>query len=83
MFNKNLQSVRIQKLTSVGLTTAYDTIADAAVQLLGAHEIYYWGWGQQLMAKLSDGISFRMFRFASDFDTVAATAVPADAVRVE
>lgn len=35
------------------------------------------------MAKLSDGISFRMFRVASDIDTVAATTSPADAVKIE
>jgi len=40
------------------------------VELLGAHEFYYWGWGQQLMAKLADGVSFKMFRLASDYAAV-------------
>lgn len=35
------------------------------------------------MAKLSDGISFKMFRVATDIDSVAATATPADLVKIE
>lgn len=41
------------------------------MQLLGAHEFYWWGWGNQLLAKLADGISFKMFRVASDWDLVS------------
>ena len=30
---------------SAGLTAKYTTAVDAAVQLLGSHEYYYWGYG--------------------------------------
>jgi len=43
VYNNNLQQVQIDKLTSAGLTAAYTTVAETAVQLLGAHEFYYWG----------------------------------------
>lgn len=83
--NANLQSINIDKLTSSGLSTVYTTAADSAVELLGAHEFYYWGWGQQLLAKLSDGISFKMYQVRGDVDAVAATGTPApvDADRIE
>lgn len=53
--------------------------------MLGAHEMYFWGWGSQLLAKLSDGTSFKMFRLGTDFDTVAAQtpSAQADAVKIE
>jgi len=85
VYNEDLQSVTFDKLTSSGLgvDTTYTTTAEAAVQLLGAHEFYWWGWANQLLAKLSDGISFKMFRAASDFDTVAVTGSPTDVEKIE
>lgn len=85
VYNENLQQVTIDKFTSngLGVDLTYTTTAETAVQLLGAHEFYWWGYGSQLLAKLSDGISFKMFRFASDFDTVAVTASPTDLLIIE
>jgi hypothetical protein len=57
--------------------------AETAVEYLGAHEYYYWGWGEKLLAKLSDGVSFKFFRVASDFDTVAASGSPTDVEKIE
>lgn len=59
-------------MTSSGLTATYTTDAETAVQYLGAHEIYWWGYKNYMMVKLADGVSFKMFLVASDFDTVAA-----------
>lgn len=75
----------MDKLTSAGLTATYTTTAETAVQLLGAHEFYWWGYGSKLLAKLSDGTSYKFFRIASDFDTVAPTASSSqtDALKIE
>lgn len=54
------------------MTGTYTTAAEAAVQFLGSHEYYWWGYKGYLLAKLSDGVSFKFFRVASDFDTIAA-----------
>lgn len=85
-----MQSVQIQKLTSSGLTTSYTTAAETAVELLGAHEFYWWGWGQQLLAKLSDGASFKFYQISNeaspdDFDTIAtqAPAAQTDVQKIE
>lgn len=84
VYNENLQSVTIDKLTSSGFSTTYTTTAEDAVQLLGAHEFYWWGWGSQLLAKLSDGISFKFFRVASDWDLVSDVIyTPSDVEKIE
>lgn len=57
--------------------------AESAVEYLGAHEFYWWGWGKKLLAKLSDGVSFKFLRVADDFDTVAATGSPTDVEKIE
>ena len=79
-----MNEVRFQKFTSGGLASdTYTTTEEAAVEFLGAHEFYYWGWGTKLLAKLSDGVSFKFFRVASDFDTVAANNSPTDVEKIE
>jgi len=72
VYNKDHDEMQFDKLTSSGLTSTYTTAAEGAVQYLGAHEVYWWGWGSKLLVKLSDGVSFKIFRVASDFDTIAA-----------
>lgn len=47
---------------------------------MGAHEFYWFPYKRLLMAKLSDGSSFRFFRFSGDFRTVA-TAITASNVK--
>jgi len=48
VYNNNLQQIKIDKFTSSGLGTAltYTSTVDSAVQLLGSHEVYWWGWGK-------------------------------------
>jgi len=48
-----------------------ETTAEASVEYLGNHEFYYFGHKSLLMAKLSDGSSFRFYRMTSDFRTYA------------
>jgi len=43
-----------------------------SVQYLGSHEIYWFPHKELLMAKLSDGSSYRFYRLASNFRTIAA-----------
>jgi len=52
---------------------------------LGSHEYYWWGWGKKLLAKVSDGVSFKFFRVADDFNTIAAQAPAAqqDILKIE
>jgi len=52
----------------------FTTTAVAELQLLGSHEYYYWPGRSMLLARLGDGASFRFWRFAADFQTIAATA---------
>lgn len=79
VYNNDLQSVQIDRMTSAGLGAKYTTAAESAVELLGAHEFYWWGWGNQLLAKLSDGASFKFYRIANDFETISAQAPSAQA----
>lgn len=55
-----------QKFVKHFTTTKVDQI-----QLLGSHELYYWPGQKFLLVRLSDGTSFRMWRFAEDFEDVA------------
>ena len=52
---------------------------------MGSHEYYWWGWGKKLLAKVSDGVSFKFFRVADDFNTIAAQAPAAqqDILKIE
>lgn len=64
---------------------AYDTAAsgtfalqkttdvEPSVQYLGSHEFYWFPNKELLMAKLSDGGSFRLFRMASNFRDIASS----------
>lgn len=38
---------------------------------MGAHEFYWWPYNSFLMARLSDGSSFKFFRFAKNFQTIS------------
>jgi hypothetical protein len=59
-------------VASASFTKLYTTTAEASVEYLGAHEFHWFPYKNLLMAKLSDGSSFRFFRMTSDFRTVAA-----------
>lgn len=50
----------------------FTTDVDASVQFLGSHEFYWWPYLNFLLARLSDGSSFKFYRFAPNFQTVAA-----------
>lgn len=52
----------------------FTTTAVAELALLGSHEYYYWPGRSMLLARLGDGASFRFWRFAADFQTIAGTA---------
>ena len=84
-YNDGLAAVQFDKLTSAGLTATYTVAVEAAVQYLGSHEYYWWGYGNKFLAKLSDGVSFKFLRVSSDFDTVAAItpASQTDAQKIE
>jgi len=83
VYNKDLDQIQFDKLTSGGLGAKYTVAAESAVEYLGAHEFYWWGWGSKLLAKLSDGVSFKFLRVANDFDTVAANGSPTDVEKIE
>ena len=71
VYNNELDQISDYKLTSSGLTLTKAITKEAAVQYLGSHEYYWWRWGSKFLAKLSDGVSFKLLRVASDFDTIA------------
>ena len=68
IMNTDLNRIEI---TSPDYST-WTSTAETAVEFLGAHEFYYWGWGKQLLAKLADGASFKMFRLSNDYAAVLA-----------
>lgn len=70
VMNENLQQLKITSPDYSSWTSAVET----PVELLGAHEFYYWGWGSQMMAKLADGVSFKMLRLAKDYAAVLTAA---------
>lgn len=78
VYNSALNQIQFDKFTSAGFTATYTSPVEAAVQYLGSHEYYWWGWGTKLLAKASDGVSFRLLQVRSDFDTIAGQASPAD-----
>ena len=45
----------------------FTTDADTSVQFLGSHEFYWWPYLNFLLARLSDGSSFKFYRFAPNF----------------
>ena len=83
VYNNALDQLSFYKLTSSGLTLSKAITVEAAVQYLGSHEYYWWVWGSKFLAKLSDGVSFKFLRVASDFDTIAAQASPTDVEKIE
>lgn len=58
--------------TTTTFVSKYVTEADANQQILGAYEFYWWPYKNFLLSRLSDGTSFRIWRFANNFETVAA-----------
>jgi len=72
VYNNALDQLSFYKLTTSGLALTKAITVEAAVQYLGSHEYYWWGWGSKFLAKLSDGVSFKFLRVADDFDTIAA-----------
>lgn len=72
--NKNLEQLEIwgYDTTATGTFQLYKTTdAEASVQYLGSHEVYWFPHRELLMAKLSDGNSFRFYRLASNFRDIA------------
>ena len=57
---------------STSFSLLYTTPTEASIEYLGSHEVYWFPFKSLLMAKLSDGSSFRFFRMANNFRTVAA-----------
>ena len=51
----------------------HTTTAEASIEYLGSHEFYWFPYKSLLMAKLSDGSSFRFYRMTSTFRDVAAS----------
>ena len=47
---------------------SYGSIEEDSAQFLGSHELYWFPYMQFLLARLSDGRSFKLFKFAPDFD---------------
>ena len=59
----------------------FTTTLEPSVQYLGAHEFYWWPYKEFLLAKLSDGSSFKFFRFASNFQAVIDAGVGSAAIK--
>jgi len=49
----------------------FTTTAQSSVQFLGSHEFYWWPYTKFLLARLSDGSSFKFYRFNSNFRATA------------
>ena len=73
--NKDLDELEIYGYALSATPTfskLHTTTAEASVEYLGSHEFYWFPYKTLLMAKLSDGSSFRFYRMSSTFRTVAA-----------
>ena len=75
--NKDLQSLEFWGYEHTDAANTqwklmFTTDVDASVQFLGAHEFYWWPYMQFLLARTSDGSSFRFYRFDTNFQTTAA-----------
>lgn len=49
----------------------FTTTAQSSVQFLGSHEYYWWPYLKFLLARLSDGSSYKFYRFNSVFRATA------------
>lgn len=56
---------------SLKLTKFWTSAVETSIQYMGAHEFYWWPYNSFLMARLSDGSSFKFFRFAKNFQTIS------------
>jgi hypothetical protein len=74
--NKDMNHLEVYGYTDSGTDATfgllYTTPTEASIEYLGSHEVYWFPFKSLLMAKLSDGGSFRFFRMASNFRTVAS-----------
>jgi len=72
--NKNYDQIDIwgyAKTATPSFTLLKTTVAEASVEYIGSHEFHWFPHKNLLMAKLSDGSSFRFYRMTSDFRTYA------------
>lgn len=73
--NKNMQQIEIwgysTPATDTTFTLMHTTTLEASIEYLGSHEFYWFPYKELLMAKLSDGSSFRFYRLASNFAAVS------------
>lgn len=67
------------------MTKFWTSAVETSIQYMGAHEFYWWPYNSLLMARLSDGSSFKFFRFAKNFQTISqqAEATVADADKIQ
>jgi len=74
VMNHGKDTILFKGWKASGEVTFYDvhtTPAEASVEYLGSHELYWFPYKQLLMSKLSDGSSFRFHRFTKDFIAAA------------
>lgn len=76
--NKDTQQFSIYGYTytdsdNTAWSNIYEPTKEDSVQFLGSHELYWWPYLEFLLARLSDGSSFKFIRFNSNFQTTAAT----------
>lgn len=88
VMNKNLNEIEIwgyQTPANLKLTLIWTSTVEPSIEYMGAHQFYWWPYNQFLMARLSDGSSFKFFRFAKNFETIAPQAenVVADADKIQ
>lgn len=73
--NKNLNQIEIYGYDDAATwALQWTSTVETSIEYLGAHEFYWWPYNNFLMAKLSDGSSFKFFRIKDNFLTVKATA---------
>lgn len=81
VMNYGKDTIQFKGWKTVGEVTLYDiytTPAEASVEYLGSHELYWFPYKELLMSKLSDGSSFRFHRFTKDFIAAAVDATGAN-----
>lgn len=86
--NKDLYSFEIWGYTAtdadnVAWSKLFTTTAESSVQFLGGHELYWWPHTEFLLASLSDGSSFKFFRFNSNFHATVASPPGAISQQIE
>lgn len=70
--NKNMHQLEIWGYDytdddNIAFSKNFETTYDSSIQFMGSHEVYWFPYMQFMMARLSDGRTYKYFRMTQDF----------------